>query len=56
MEAAQLLERNLSVEVGLAGGVHDCHAATADLAQDLISPHGTHKTFTVSPGRAIDNR
>ena len=43
MEAAQLLERDLAIEVGLPGGVHDRHAATTDLAQDLIATHGAHE-------------
>ena len=37
VEPAQLLERDLAVEVGLPREVDDRHAAAADLAQDLIA-------------------
>ena len=36
--AAELLQRDVAVEVGLAGQVHDGHAAPADLADDLEAP------------------
>ena len=38
--AAELLERDEAVEVGLAGEVDHGHAAAPDLAEDLVSPDG----------------
>ena len=37
VERAQLLERDVAVEVGLAGEVDHGHPAAADLAQDLVA-------------------
>jgi hypothetical protein len=36
VEGAQLLERNETVEVDLAGKMNDGHAAAADLADELV--------------------
>ena len=37
VEGAELLQRDLAVEVGLHRDVHDGHAAAPDLAQDLVA-------------------
>src|SRR6516225_1435772 len=42
VEAAELLERDLPVQVRLVGGIDDRHAAATDLAQDLISADRPH--------------
>ena len=55
MEAAQLLERDLTIQVGLAGGVHDRHAAATNLAQDLVATDRAHE-IKVSRDGPADNR
>ena len=40
--AAELLERDEAVEVGLAREVDHGHAAAADLAEDLVAADGLH--------------
>jgi hypothetical protein len=55
VEAAQLLERDLTIQVRLPGGVYDCHAAATDLAQDLIATDRAHASKVRRAG-AADNR
>ena len=45
--SAQLLERDVALEVGLAGEVDDGHPAVADLADDLVA---------VDPGQRVAGR
>ena len=40
VEARELLERNVAVQVLLAGEVDDRHAATADLPHDSVAANG----------------
>jgi hypothetical protein len=55
VEAAQLLERDLTIQVRLPGGVYDRHAAATDLAQDLIATDRAHASKVRRAG-AADNR
>ena len=52
--SAQLLERDLPVEVGLAREVDDRHPAAADLAQDLVAPdHASLITPVARAGHTV---